>query len=124
MSLNSIHTFLHGTATYCVPNQPMTIGQIISNLFSFAIIYNVLTTLLTFVKKYDMYNTEKKIVTVLLLIIHGLAGYVLIAHSDRCDSFTGIIKALVITVLCVILLNNILTKQGNLRTEKNNATQA
>ena len=98
MNLKSVEDFLHGGTSLCVPNQVLTSGQIISTLFAIAIVYSVLTNLEKLVHKWDTLTTQQKVGSVLLLLVHCLAAFILLSHAHRCRSSTGIIKAVVITV--------------------------
>ena len=100
-------------------NQVLTSGQIIANLFAIAIVYSVLKSLMSFIKNWDSYTTEQKVSSILLLIVHATAAFILISHAHRCRSGQGIIKAIIITVICVILIRNLLNVKASPRNTKN-----
>lgn len=110
MNMKSIEDFLHGGESLCT-GKVITSGQIISNLFAIAIVYSILTTLLTVFKKWDTFTTEQKVGSVLLLLVHSVAAFILLSHAHRCRSGSGILKAIVITVVAMILINNLLNME-------------
>ena len=119
MSVEGVRNWIEGGSSLCAPGAPLTSGQILGNLFAFAIVYSALTAFLTFTKKMASYNTEKKVYAIALILIHALSAYCLYSHSNRCRASEGFMKALAITVVCIFLVNHIFKEKPN---KRNSAT--
>ena len=97
--------WIHGGETQCAIGDPLTSGQIIAGLLTITIIYSMLTALITLYPRSKQQSTQQNIASLVMILLHSFAAYILASHAHKCRATEGILKALVITVIGVLIYN-------------------